>query len=133
MKLVWCIWCSLTIIMQEESQCNQMWQPDNIIGYQKKHQALFGLRKNKQQPSVKRTQFPLTMSWAWTVHKVQGLSLAEGVVSFDLEKQKSFNQRQIYVALSRISSMNKMYLIGSYNKAALKVNESAKKEYVFFP
>ena len=30
----------------------------------KKHQALFGLRKNKQQPSVKRTQFPLTMSWA---------------------------------------------------------------------
>ena len=95
----------------------------------KKHQALFGLCKNKQQPSVKRTQFPLTLSWACTVHKVQGLSLAEGVVSFDLEKQKSFNQGQIYVALSRISSMNKMYLIGSYNKAALKVNESAKKEY----
>ena len=29
----------------------------------KKHQALLGLRKNKQQPSVKRTQFPLTLSW----------------------------------------------------------------------
>ena len=58
----------------------------------KKHQALFGLRKNKQQPSVKRTQFPLTLPWACTVLKVQGLSLAEGVVSFDLEKQKSFNQ-----------------------------------------
>ena len=28
----------------------------------KKHQALFGLLKNKQQPSVKRTQFPLTSS-----------------------------------------------------------------------
>ena len=28
-----------------------------------KHQALFCLRKNKQQPSVKRTQFPLTLSW----------------------------------------------------------------------
>ena len=63
------------------------------------------------------------------VHKVEGLSLAEGVVSFDPEKQKSFNQGQIYVALSRISSMNKMYLIGSYNKAALNVNESAKKGY----
>ena len=25
--------------------------------------------------------------------------------------------------------MNKMYLIGSYNKAALKINKSAKKEY----
>ena len=95
----------------------------------KKYQALLGLHKNKQQPSVKRIQFSLTLSWPCTVHKVQGLSLAEGVVSFDLEKQKSFNQGQIYVALSRISSMNKMYLIGSYNKAALKVNESAKKEY----
>ena len=56
----------------------------------KKHQALFGLRKNKQQPSVKTTQFTLTLSWACTVHKVQGLSLAEGVVSFDLEKTKVF-------------------------------------------
>ena len=26
----------------------------------KKHQALFGLRKNRQQPSLKRTQFSLT-------------------------------------------------------------------------
>ena len=95
----------------------------------RKHQALFGLRKNKQQPSVKRTQFPLTLPWACTVPKIQGLSLAEEVVSFDLEKQKSFNQGQTYFALSKISSMNKMYLIGSYNKAALKVNESAKKEY----
>ena len=50
----------------------------------KKHQALFGLRKNKQQPSVKRTQFSLTLSWTCKVQKVQGFSLAEGVVSFDL-------------------------------------------------
>ena len=56
-----------------------------------------------------------------------GLSLAEGVVSFDLEKQTSFNQGQIYVVLSKISRMNKMYIIGSYNKAALKLNKSAKK------
>ena len=95
----------------------------------KKHTASFGLRKNKQQPSVKRTQFPLALSWACTVHKVQGLSLAEGVVSFDLEKQRAFNQGQLYVALSRISSMTKMYLIGAYKKSAMKVNESAKQEY----
>ena len=55
--------------------------------------------------------------------------MAEAVVNFDVEKQKSFNQGQIYVALSRISSMNKMYLIGSCNKAKLKVNESVRKEY----
>ena len=56
-----------------------------------------------------------------------GLSLAEGVVSFDLEKQTSFNQGQIYVVLSKISRMNKVYIIGSYNKAALKLHKSAKK------
>ena len=66
---------------------------------------------------------------ACTVHKVQGLSLTEGVAIFVLESQKSFNQGQIYVALSRITSINELYLIEKYTKAALKVNESAKKEY----
>ena len=64
-------------------------------------------------------QFPLTFSWACTVHKLQGLSLGEGVVSFELVKQKSFNQGQIHVALSRISSIKKMYLKES---CVLKVN-----------
>ena len=68
--------------------------------------------------------------WACTVHKVQGLSLAEVVVSFEFESQKSFNQRQMYVASSRITSINELYLIGKYNKAALKVNVLAKKEYL---
>ena len=98
----------------------------------KKREALFGLRKNKQQPSVKRTQFHLTLSWACTVHKVQGLSLTEGVVSFDLKSQKSFNQGQMYVALSRITSVNELYLIGKCNISVLKVNESAKREYERF-
>ena len=59
---------------------------------------------------------------ACTVHKVWDQSLTEGVVSFDLESEKSFNQGQMYVALSRITSINQLYLIGKYNKAALKVN-----------
>ena len=57
----------------------------------KMHEALFGLRKNMQQASVKRSQCPLTLSWAGTVHKLRGVSSTEGVVSFDLEFQKSFN------------------------------------------
>ena len=95
----------------------------------KKREALLRLRKNRQQPSVKRTQFPLTLSWACTVHKVQGLSSTDGAVSFDLESQKSFNQGQMHVASSIISSINELYLIGKYNKAPLKVNESSKREH----
>ena len=58
----------------------------------RKHEMPFGLKKNKSQPCIKRTQFPLALTWACTFHKVQGLSLDEDVVSFDLHHQKSFIQ-----------------------------------------
>ena len=35
-----------------------------------KHEVSFGYKKNKSQPCIKRTEFPLTLSWACTVHKV---------------------------------------------------------------
>ena len=55
----------------------------------KKQETLIYIKSSKStsSPSIRRTQFPLMLSWACTVHKVQGLSLSKGVVSFDLEKQ----------------------------------------------
>ena len=44
------------------------------------------------------------LSWACAVHKVQGLSLSAAIVSIDLEKQKSFNEGQMYVALSKVTN-----------------------------
>ena len=41
--------------------------------------------KGSIPPSIKRTQFPLMLSWASTIHKVQSLSLEKGVVNFDLQ------------------------------------------------
>ena len=69
------------------------------------------------------------LSWACTVHKVQGLRLTSAVISFDLEKQKSFNEDQMYVALSRVTSIDNLFLIGKYNRNVFKVNESAVVEY----
>ena len=77
-------------------------------------------RKTVNNHLSKKTQFPSTLSWACTVHKVQGLHLTEGSVSFDLESQKSLNQGQMYVLLSRVTSINELYLTGMYNKAVLK-------------
>ena len=91
MKLVLCCEVNANNAGREAMQSDVTARQHNWVPI-KKHQALLGLGKNKQQPSVKRTQFPLTLFWACTVHKLQGLSLAEGAVSFDLEKQKSFNQ-----------------------------------------
>ena len=58
---------------------------------------------------------------------MQGLSLDEGAISFDLHRQKSFNPGQMYIALSRITSMDRMYLAGNYSKKAIKENSSAKE------
>ena len=44
------------------------------------------IKKGSASPSIKRTQFLLTLAWASTLHKVQGLSLEQCVIDFDLQK-----------------------------------------------
>ena len=63
------------------------------------------IKKGSAFPSIKRTQFPLTLAWASTVHKVQSLSFEQGVTDFDLRKQKSFWPGKIYTALSRVKKI----------------------------
>ena len=58
------------------------------------------IKKGSLSTSIKCTQFPLTLSWASTVHKVQGLSLEQGAIDFNLQKQKSLGPGQIYTASS---------------------------------
>ena len=85
--------------------------------------------KKESSPVIKRTQFPLTLSWACTVHKVQGLSLDRVVVSFDLLKQRAFNHGQIYVALSRARSLQGLFLIGNFGAHTITADNRAKNEY----
>ena len=78
---------------------------------------------------IHRTQFPVTLSHACMIHKVQGISRHDVVISFDLNKQKSILPGQIYVTLSRLTNLQGMYLIGNYSKSAIKANNSAAEEY----
>ena len=80
-------------------------------------------------PTIKRTQFPLMLAWACTVHKVQGQTLDQVVVSFDLENQRSFNSGQMYVALSRVTSLDGLFLVGTYKPSAIKADKKAVREY----
>ena len=54
-----------------------------------KYETETPIKKGLAYPSIKRTRFPLALAWV-SVHKVQGLSLEQGVIDFMCQKQKSF-------------------------------------------
>ena len=72
------------------------------------------ISKNSSE-TFKRTQFPLTLAWTCTVHKV----------SLELIKQRSFSPGQIYVALSRSTSLSKLNILSDFDPKIIKPNHLA--------
>ena len=93
-------------------------------------ESVFNTKKRfSNSPSIRRTQFPIMLAWACTCHKVQGLSLPSAVISFQLFKQRQFNAGQIYVALSRVTNIEGLYIIGEFTDKSIRVNAKAEVEY----
>ncbi len=76
---------------------------------------------------AKITQIPLRLAWAITVHKSQGMSLEAAVM--DLSAVFEFGQG--YVALSRVSRLSGLYLLG-WNEHAFKVHPEVLIKDKFF-
>ena len=80
-------------------------------------------------PEVQRIQFPITLAWAYTVHKVQGLTLQNVVVSFNLQKQRLFNYGQAYVALSQSTALQGLQILGQISSKHVKADSRVHNEY----
>ena len=74
-----------------------------------KHRQHFLYRK-KTPFQATRSQFPLTLTWAVTIHKCQGLTLPEIVIDMAPAKGK-FKHGEAYVILSRVRRLEKLYII----------------------
>ena len=67
---------------------------------------------------VYRTQFPLILAYAATIHKCQGLSLDCGIIDLS---DKAFADGMAYVALSRLKSLAGLHLV-AFTPQSVKVN-----------
>ena len=82
-----------------------------------RHNAVFNIGRNKST-EVSRSQFPLVLAWASTIHKVQGLTLDQIVVDM---KGHAFNAGQAYIGFSRVKSLQGLF-IKNFNPTSIKVS-----------
>jgi ATP-dependent DNA helicase PIF1 len=70
------------------------------------------------------TQFPLRLAWAVTIHKSQGKTYERAIVDLG---QRSFAPGQTYVALSRISALDGLYLTRPLRPSDIIVDENVQR------
>uniref|UniRef100_A0A8W8P2U1 DNA helicase Pif1-like 2B domain-containing protein n=1 Tax=Magallana gigas TaxID=29159 RepID=A0A8W8P2U1_MAGGI len=71
---------------------------------------------------ITRFQFPFTLSWACTIHKVQGQTFKEVAVSL----KKVFKGGMAYVALSRVTHLKGLHLL-DYDPSVIYADSSVKQ------
>jgi ATP-dependent DNA helicase PIF1 len=76
-------------------------------------------------PGIGVSQVPLILSWALTIHKSQGATLDAAEIDVG---SGIFECGQTYVALSRVKSLNGLYLT-SFDAKRIRINKKVKEFY----
>lgn len=71
-------------------------------------------------PKCYRLQVPVKPCWAMSIHKAQGMTLDAAVIDVN----DAFAAGQVYVALSRVRTMDGLYLV-SFDKSKIKAHTRA--------
>lgn len=83
----------------------------------------FLIKHSNAKVTASRSQFPIMLSFACTIHKVQGLTVPNIVMDF----KGRFRNGQAYVGLSRVKSKDGLYL-KNFNPTKIHSNPVVKEE-----
>jgi ATP-dependent DNA helicase PIF1 len=76
-------------------------------------------------PGIGVSQIPLILAWALTIHKSQGATLEHAEIDAG---SNIFEFGQTYVALSRVKSLEGLYL-ASFDASKIKINRRVQNFY----
>jgi len=86
-------------------------------------------RQSDEYPCIGIGQIPLCLAWAMTIHKIQGATLTMAEMDLGLSV---FEYGQTYVALSRIKSLEGLYL-SAFHPKKIKANPLVREFYDHIP
>jgi ATP-dependent DNA helicase PIF1 len=76
-------------------------------------------------PGISRTQYPLRLAWACTIHKAQGATLDSALIDIGVGV---FEVGQAYVALSRVKSLDSLF-VHSFSPEAFQLHTKVEAFY----